>query len=174
MKELIIEFGNDTLGETRMYQRNPKGYEQAIKDMKLYKAQQKAKIDYLEAKLAESNASCILLEGLRNSEAEKKDIAMKRVSELKQQLEEKEEEIKKLTLLYFGDENTETILTTNKMIQHIKISFAVEQLEKVKELFESCWDYEFDIGELCNKGIFYNKIEQLIAELTHQHEDEGE
>ena len=135
---------------------------------------QKSKIAELEAKLAESNASCILLEGLRNYEAEKKDIAMKRVSELKQQLEEKEEEIKKLTLLYFGDENTETILTTNKMIQHIKISFAVEQLEKVKELFESCWDYEFDIGELCNKGIFYNKIEQLIAELTHQHEDEGE
>lgn len=48
MKELIIEFGNDTLGETRMYQRNPKGYEQAVKDMKLYKAQQKAEIDYLK------------------------------------------------------------------------------------------------------------------------------
>lgn len=55
-----------------------------------------------------------------------------------------------------------------------KISFAVEQLEKVKELFESCWDYYFDIGELCNKELFYNKIEQLIAELTHQHEDKGE
>jgi hypothetical protein len=51
MKELIIEFGNDTLGETRMYPRNPKGYEQAIKDMKLYKAQQKAEIDYLKAEI---------------------------------------------------------------------------------------------------------------------------
>lgn len=51
MKELIIEFGNDTLGETRMYQRNFKGYEQAIKDLKLYKAQQKAEIDYIKAKI---------------------------------------------------------------------------------------------------------------------------
>ena len=51
MKELIIEFGNDTLGEVRMYQRNLKGYEQAIKDMKLYKAQQKAEIDYLKAQI---------------------------------------------------------------------------------------------------------------------------
>ena len=51
MKELIIEFGNDTLGETRMYQRNPKGYEQAIKDMKLYKSQQKAEIDYLKSQI---------------------------------------------------------------------------------------------------------------------------
>lgn len=51
MKELIIEFGNDTLGETRMYQRNFKGYEQAIKDMKLYKAQQKAEIDYLKSQI---------------------------------------------------------------------------------------------------------------------------
>ena len=51
MKELIIEFGNDTLGEVRMYPRNLKGYEQAIKDMKLYKAQQKAEIDYLKAQI---------------------------------------------------------------------------------------------------------------------------
>lgn len=55
------------------------------------------------------------------------------IQQIKQKLAEKDKEIKKLTLLYFGDENTETILTTNKMIQHIKISFAVEQLEKVKE-----------------------------------------
>lgn len=51
MKELIIEFGNDTLSEVRMYQRNLKGYEQAIKDMKLYKAQQKAEIEYLKAQI---------------------------------------------------------------------------------------------------------------------------
>lgn len=51
MKELIIEFGNDTLGEVRIYQRNLKGYEQAIKDMKLYKAQQKAEIDYLKSQI---------------------------------------------------------------------------------------------------------------------------
>lgn len=51
MEELIIEFGNDTLGETRMYQRNLKGYEQAVKDLKLYKAQQKAEIDYLKSQI---------------------------------------------------------------------------------------------------------------------------
>ena len=51
MKELIIEFGSENLGEIRMYPRNPKGYEQAIKDMQLYKAQQKAEIEYLKTKI---------------------------------------------------------------------------------------------------------------------------
>lgn len=40
----------------------------------------------------------------------------------------------------------------------------IELLEKVKEIFESCWDYHFDIGELCNKSMFYDKIEKLIEE----------
>ena len=51
------------------------------------------KIADLEAKLAESKESCILLESLRKSEAEKKDIAVKRVTELKQQLAEKDKEL---------------------------------------------------------------------------------
>lgn len=69
------------------------------------------------------------------------------IEKLNKILAEKEKEIKKLTLLYFGDENTETILTTNKMIQHIKISFAVEQLEKVKEFLINSvawWGYKCD------------------------------
>ena len=51
MNEIIIEFGNDTLGESRIYPKNLKGYEQSIKDMKLYKAQQNHKIAVLERAL---------------------------------------------------------------------------------------------------------------------------
>lgn len=107
------------------------------------------------------------------------------IEELKQQLAEKEKELKKIKNLRATPKQLQRAYQERYKYkercnelknQHLKdkISFAVEQLEKVKELFESCWDYYFDIGELCNKELFYNKIEQLIAELTHQHEDKGE
>lgn len=72
--------------------------------------------------------------------------------QLKQQLAEKEAENKKLNLLYFGNENTETILTTDKMINHIKISFAVEQLENVKIRIQEDFDYD-DLMYWVNKQI---------------------
>ena len=96
----------------------------------------------LEAKLAESKEICISLEGLRKSEAEKKDIAMKRVAELKQQLAEKEKEYNQLEILHYKD--IEAIESCSKEIyktkyrngilesQHQdKISFCIEKLEKV-------------------------------------------
>lgn len=56
-----------------------------------------------------------------------------------------------------------------------KISFAVEQLEKVKELVEekSMTQSPFGTQKIYASdvsGIIYNQIEQL----THQHEDKGE
>lgn len=92
------------------------------------------------------------IEGLRENSLSKRIFKEKLIpSHCMEQYEKYEQQIDKLT--------------------QDKISFAVEQLEKVKELFESCWDYYFDIGELCDKYLFYDKIDQLIAELTHQHED---
>lgn len=75
---------------------------------------------------------------------------------VEKQLVEKDAENKKLSLLYFGDENTEIVLTTDKMINHIKILFAVEQLEKVKELcikdMTICEDY-FAIEKILDNQI---------------------
>ena len=109
--------------------------------------------------------SCSVVNGMKfcakcYQETFGKDNQQNEIQQLKQKLAEKDKEIKKLTLLYFGDENTETILTTNKMIQHIKISFAVEQLEKVKEIF--AWGKNNGYLTLENAAnIIDNQIKQL-------------
>ena len=107
-----------------------------------YFGEQSNQISDLEAKLAESEESCMLLEGLRKSEAEKKDIAMKRVAELKQQLAEKDEEIESLKIdIEAKDFNINTLMEQRKRHQKFynqdKISFAVEQLEKVADTIYS-------------------------------------
>lgn len=53
--------------------------------------------------------------------------------QLKQQLAEKEKEIKNLVIAHFESEINKPVLTTTQMINQDKISFAIEQLEKVKE-----------------------------------------
>ena len=87
------------------------------------------KISDLKAKLAEKSKE---LQECKIGDKNTQDALFSKIQKLEQQLAEN----KKLSLLYFGDENTETILTTNKMIQHIKISFCIEQLEKVKKKVE--------------------------------------
>ena len=85
----------------------------------------------------------------------------KEIAELKQQLAEKEEEIKKLEFLQFESEENKLILATSKRITQDKISFAVEQLEKVKEFvrdnasyvmgdFASVWEDDL-LNELDNQ-----------------------
>lgn len=128
----------------------------------LHKEMYELKIADLEAKLAESEKNIVLLEGLRKSEEEKKDIAMKRVSELKQQLAEKENDIKKLTLFHFGDEVNEPILTTTQIIKHAKTYFAIEQLVNVQK-------YISDNAVYLKEEVFCreinNYIDQQIKEL---------
>ena len=41
----MVEFNDEELGMARTYQKNFKGYEQAIKDLKLYKAKQNQRIE---------------------------------------------------------------------------------------------------------------------------------
>lgn len=117
-------------------------YRKATKDLKIVRLNNK--IAYLETKLAEKEGEIEYLKAQRRIYLNRSVEECNKITDLEFELQHKDQD---------------------------KISFAVEQLEKVKELFESCWDYYFDIGELCNKELFYNKIEQLIAELTHQHED---
>lgn len=49
--DFIVEFNDEELGECRAYPKSFKGYEQAIKDLKLYKAKQNQRISELEEKL---------------------------------------------------------------------------------------------------------------------------
>ena len=49
--DFMVEFNDEELGECRTYPRNFKGYEQAIKDLKLYKAKQNQRISELEEQL---------------------------------------------------------------------------------------------------------------------------
>lgn len=51
--DFIVEFNDEELGECRTYPKNFKGYEQAIKDLKLYKAKQNQRIAELEEQLHE-------------------------------------------------------------------------------------------------------------------------
>lgn len=102
----------------------------------------------------------VLLEGLRKFEEEKKDMARKRVYELKQQLAEKEKEITKLksdnhTLIsenaYLEADVFELNCLKNQASQ-AKTDFAIEQLEKVKERIQEDFDYD-DLMYWLNKQI---------------------
>ena len=52
--DFMVEFNDEELGECRTYIKNFKGYEQAIKDLKLYKAKQNQRIVELEEQLKKS------------------------------------------------------------------------------------------------------------------------
>ena len=113
----------------------------------------KKQVADLEAKLAESEE---FTQGYRKECAK----IQTDYYELKQQLAEKDEQLKELT-------------ECNQYLQiyrnQDKISFAVEKLEKVKEEFDCCYS-----GDTYSPYQIADKIDEIIAELPHQHEDKGE
>lgn len=120
-------------------------FKDEVKTIKDESSKQEKTISDLEAKLAESEKELnryAELFGMKDkdfyvvekTEYEKmkqgaKDIVM----QLKQQLAEKEKEIKNLVLAHFENDANKPVLTTTEIINQDKISFAVEQLEKAKE-----------------------------------------
>ena len=106
--------------------------------------QQSKQIADLEAKLAES-------EFAHNSYFEKAEATIsflqqqfnekgkieEQLEELKYQLIEKDEEIKNLVLAHFESDTNKPVLTTTQIINQDKISFCIEQLEKVKEMIKN-------------------------------------
>lgn len=84
----------------------------------------------------------------------------KQIAELKQQLAEKDKKIK--------EHNQD------------KLSFAVEQLTQAKEYINKSLEYMWNNNAemtCIDRGIIdgiYTKLDEQIAELTHQHEDNGE
>lgn len=65
--------------------------------------------------------------------------------EFRFQLEEKEKEIKDLTLARFESETNKPVLTTTEIINQDKISFCIEKLEEVKENIKKCNYKDFGI-----------------------------
>ena len=157
--------------------------------------QQDQTISDLEAKLAESEEKIkeleekIVFEKSNAFELGERAImsTLKENNQLKQQLAEKEKQIEtqksNIEFLYdlFVSPNGEQTL---KAINQDKISFAVEQLEKVKTLCKENFDWWENNGF---KDSIYDKldvsnayfhieaiIEEQIKHLTHQHEDKGE
>lgn len=122
-------------------------------------AEKNRQIADLEIKLAQSKMN-------ESFEKEKKENALKFVEELKQQLAEKEKEIEGLELrLKIRAISLQNINNERIQANQDKISFAVGQLEKVKELLlEKC-------GETLSKSycgidedieeVFDNQIKQL-------------
>lgn len=114
----------------------------------------------LEVKLAESEKSEETYKTMFEIGVENNHSLLKEIEQLKQQLAEKDVEIKNLTLAHFESKTNQLILTTTQMINQDKISFAVEQLEKVKELLypELRFDYSLYLRVMHELD---NQIKQL-------------
>lgn len=98
---------------------------------------------------------------------------------MKEQLAEKDEEIAYLTkqVKKFNNEAQKYFEDAycNDFHNQDKISFAVEQLEQIINLFEPYENEEKDTILCANNGVsFLEYIDNQIAELTHQHEEKGE
>lgn len=120
-----------------------------------YEKPLRQKIADLEEKLAEMKESCVLLEGLRKSEEEKKDIAMKRISELKQQLAEKDKEFNWLHQKFAKYVKKE----------QDKISFCIEQLVNIQKYIS---DNAVYIEEECFGREINEFIDNQIKELKKE------
>lgn len=90
----------------------------------------------------------------------------KKISDLKAKLAEKEKEnelmAKTLKMTKFVE----------KEINQDKISFAIIQLEKIKDKFREIYDRNRKHHLSVVKC--YELVDEQIADLTHQHEDKGE
>lgn len=101
------------------------------------------KITDLGAKLAESNESHYKNIVELTKMATEKD---RKIEELKQQLEEKDAEIKSLTLAHFESETNKPVLATTEIINQDKI----ELLEKVESYIkDSTYIKEPDYTNVC-------------------------
>lgn len=124
----------------------------------------KDKIADLEAKLAEVQECGLRASAKHNLEMQNVQICMK---ELEAELAEKDKEISNLKGLVNERDKQIKNLKTNKkrVIEHknnVKISFCIEQLEKVKELAYK--DFELDKGNISLARVLEeidNQIKQL-------------
>lgn len=122
------------------------------------------KIADLEAKLAERKQFC---ESQVGSLLEINSELFEVNEKLKQQLAEKEHELDIRT--FEAEMNAITITKMRESKHQDKISFCIEQLEKVKEYVIKCVE-EFSCVYVED---MLDEIDNQIKQLTHQHEDKG-
>ena len=144
------------------------------------------KIAKLEAKLAESESKIKVGEFWHSAYQGKQQDYDKvyaelrqlydEIAQLKQQLAEKEEEIEKWNdvSLMLGENKAREYLDSLSKSKIIDLFVChlishnqdkIELLEKVKDIAENCWEYEFDIGLLFQKEKFNKEINTLIKEI---------
>ena len=136
-------------------------------------------IKQLKQKLTQARENLIQCDADRKFEQEKKDIAKRRVSELKQQLAEKDELIGTLKNKYECADR-ELYLTKDTLKHHTniynslvesrtqdKISFALEQLEKVKEILNKSDEsgYIIQFRSMNDRLMFYKEFDNQIKQL---------
>lgn len=133
--------------------------------------QQSKRIKELEEELDDAKRDYIpkLEFGLQRANKMCRD-AEKENQQLKQQLAEKERQVKKLNLeaqKYYED------TYCNDFHNQDKISFCIEKLKKVKKLFEE--KYSYDVEESDFAVIYEDDVDEIIDneinKLTHQHGD---
>ena len=127
--DFIVEFNDEELGKCRTYPRNFKGYEQAIKDLKLYKAKQNQRIAELEEQLKNSISpkfkigdKCWAIRNATNIYNEPKQILIKEIT------------INKNCIKYYAKNGCLTN-RTNKTTMHIQSQLFADK-EKAKEKLE--------------------------------------
>ena len=98
------------------------------------------------------------------------DFSKRKISELEAKLEEKEKEIKNLVLAHFENEINKPVLTTTQMINQDKISFAIQQLEKVKEFVKEneSWEIEGNDYSIVYADDVLDQIDNQIEELKKE------
>ena len=84
-----------------------------------------------------------------------------KITDLEAKLAEKDKEIKNLVIAHFESEINKPVLTTTQMINQDKISFAVEQLEKVKEFVN---DFYGEYSASVTTNFIDNQIKSLKGE----------
>lgn len=128
----------------------------------------------LEAKLAESEKSNeYFADRVEKADKEIKEIykdynvLVEEYNELKQQLAEKEKEIERLNLEFETQEDWQEkwqkLYDETCNLNHDKISFAVEQLEKVKEKLNELFENEHGCAVITD--VLNNQIKELKKEM---------
>ena len=140
------------------------------------------KISDLEAKLAESEKSEETYKSMFEIGVENNHSLLKEIEQLKQQLAEKDEEIENIKLCRCVNCKNEYEFMLEGLVEDLekqidkddqdKISFAITQLEKIKDKFREIYDKNRKHHLSVVKC--YELVDEQIAELSNENKGKGE
>ena len=102
----------------------------------------------------------------------REDLINKQIADLEAKLAEKEKQLENAQNLKAIEVADELSLKLSKIHNQDKISFAIAELEKVKE--KALHFYVNDTPELTSFYVDVKEIDNQIKRLTNKHEDKGE